>query len=67
VFSGASRSSLRFRDSRQSAWFSASGYSIPIYGGVLTVLGFEIERMVTGNFKHVDGVQLRTAIVAKRI
>jgi hypothetical protein len=60
------------------AWFLGSAhrpgdngvfwaYSIPIYREILAMLGFEIEAMVSGDFKLSDGrLSPRTAIVARR-
>jgi SAM-dependent methyltransferase len=60
------------------AWFLGSAdrpgdnavfwaYSIPVYREILGMLGFEIEAMVTGEFRLSDGrTYPRTAIVAKR-
>jgi SAM-dependent methyltransferase len=60
------------------AWFLGSAdrpgdsgvfwaYSIPLYREILAMLGFEIEAMVSGDFKLSDGrLSPRTALVARR-
>jgi hypothetical protein len=59
------------------AWFLGSAdrpgddgvfwvYSISVYREILAMLGFKIETIVSGEFKHRETTFPRTAIVAKR-